>query len=714
MASVLCKINNALRILAVVFLGSTGLITISAENPQGNILILNSYHFGFTWSDSIVQGILGSLPPQTQISVEYMDTKRFAYESMAPLVLNQLSNKYRQNMPDGIITSDDNALRFMLEYHEDLFPDVPLIFCGVNQEPPELSSHRDHLTGLFEHNDHLDTLKTALRLLPRTKRIYFITDNTTSGKIQSKALHQIAEKQLGSIEAVFLNQDGQINLKRIESNLETAPDDSIVYFSDFNLDDQSRQIDFRSVLPELTRNFSIPFFSSFDSYLELGIVGGKINSGYYQGEYAANLLLQVLKGIPPDNIDLHSENPNKYIFNVKELERFGISQQDLPAGSILINSETSIFQQALHWLLPIIIAALFFFLLSFALLISNYKRRIAEKNLAREQMLFKSMLDSTPDHIYFKDKESRFLKINSALAEFLNISDPEAAVGKRTEELLPSDRATINIKIEKEILSTGEPAINHEECIGQVNNIPRWMSNTKIPLRNEVGSIIGTFGISRDISLRKEALKKLEESLEEKETLLREVHHRVKNNLAMIISLISLQASLTEDSIVAGFYTTLQNRIYSISLVHERIYHSTNLSGIYLKEYIQELVESIIAAIGSRFPDISLEIKIDQIALPLEKAIPLGIILNELITNVLKHGFSTGKSNILSIVAASDSKTISVTVRDNGAGFPESHNPASPESLGFRLIQALTAQLNGSFTWGTEGGAWSSLTFPLV
>ncbi len=691
----------------------TVVLPVYPDAPQQTILILNSYHSGYPWSDSIVQGIKSVIPPEIQISIEYMDTKRFSYARMEPHIHDFLHEKYREKLPAGIISTDDNALTFLLAHHEDIFPNVPLVFCGVNQTPPDLHLHRDHTTGLFENNEHRETLLTALKLLPRTKKIYFINDNTVSGTVQYNKIRAIAEADLTGLETVFLNEDRRINLERIYTALKNAPPDSMVYFADLNIDDRENTIDYQVVLPELTSAYSPPVFASIDTYLPYGIVGGKVTSGFHQGELAAKMVLETLNGKPPGEISIESTLPNRYIFNAKQLKRFGISRDSLPANSILINNEPSVFIQALGWILPVLLMALFFFILASALLFNMYRRRKAEKALAYEQMLIKSMLDNIPDHIYFKDEKSRYLKINAAMARYFGLQNPEDAEGLSNKDFLPGDYAVFMQETEKKIFESGHPVTIEEASFTAIGKPLRWESNIKIPLINEKGETIGTMGVSRDISQQKTIKEELEKSLHEKEVLLREIHHRVKNNLTMIVSLISLQEGDIEDPHTVSFYASLRNRIHSISLIHERIYRSSDFTRINIKEYIEDLSQSIAAAFGSQYSDLTIDIDADETSLVLEKAIPAGIILNELITNSLKHGMNNDGKNILAIASHKEGNLLIITVRDMGSGFPESFKPEQSSSLGFRLIQALTAQLDGTFIWSNSEGAESRISFPL-
>jgi two-component sensor histidine kinase len=205
---------------------------------------------------------------------------------------------------------------------------------------------------------------------------------------------------------------------------------------------------------------------------------------------------------------------------------------------------------------------------------------------------------------------------------------------------------------------------------------------------------------------------KLRTSLWEKEILLKEIHHRVKNNLLVVSSILDLQLDYIEDAKLQKVLQDIQGRIYSMTLIHKKLYQSTSLAQVNFREYLEELT-SILLYSYQADQTIDLQLDIENIDLNIETAHPCGLIINELISNSLKHAFPTDKIGkiILGLHRCPNSKNIILTVRDNGVGFPANFAWQETESLGLQLVQTLTKQLQGQLEVKQENGTCFQFTF---
>ena len=218
-------------------------------------------------------------------------------------------------------------------------------------------------------------------------------------------------------------------------------------------------------------------------------------------------------------------------------------------------------------------------------------------------------------------------------------------------------------------------------------------------------------GVDFDITEQRNQELKIKNSLEEKETLLKEVYHRVKNNLQVITSLFNLQSSTLPDGDSKSVIAEASSRIFSMSLVHEKLYRSKDLSSIQLNEYIQDLCLNFSQASGLSDRNIKFELNLQPLTVDLDTAIPLGLILNELITNCLKHAFKQQESGVVSIILnKTDDQQIELTVSDNGHN--ETHNSiAGSKTLGLQLINSLCNQLDGVIHQDVSNGTTMTITF---
>jgi PAS domain S-box-containing protein len=214
-----------------------------------------------------------------------------------------------------------------------------------------------------------------------------------------------------------------------------------------------------------------------------------------------------------------------------------------------------------------------------------------------------------------------------------------------------------------------------------------------------------------DITDRKRAEGLLTTSLKEKELLLREIHHRVKNSLQLISSLLTLQASEIDDKKIIAKYKESENRIHTIALIHESLYQSTNISNINFRDYVEILIEDIINSYGVSTNKIKTTLELGNYNLGIETAIPLGLIINELISNSLKHAFNGYDKGEIKIILEKNDETYTLTVKDNGIGLPEGFKFIETNSLGILLINSLVNQLEGKLDVEVNDGTLVTITF---
>ncbi len=206
--------------------------------------------------------------------------------------------------------------------------------------------------------------------------------------------------------------------------------------------------------------------------------------------------------------------------------------------------------------------------------------------------------------------------------------------------------------------------------------------------------------------------KRLRASLDKKEVLLKEIGHRVKNNLQIISSLLSLQSRDIQDELALRAFQVSQDRIRAMALVHEKLYQSDDLSRIDFGEYIKSLATDLGSSYGLSSRDIDLKIDVDNILLGVDTAIPCGVIVNELVANSLKHAFPGGRSGEIAISFRKVDGQYTMIFKDDGVGLPEDLDISHPSSLGLTIVKALTGQLGGTISLGRNGGCEVTITFP--
>ncbi|MBN2029252.1 HAMP domain-containing protein [bacterium] len=220
--------------------------------------------------------------------------------------------------------------------------------------------------------------------------------------------------------------------------------------------------------------------------------------------------------------------------------------------------------------------------------------------------------------------------------------------------------------------------------------------------------------LQKELVERLKAEERIKASLKEKDVLLKEIHHRVKNNLQVICSLLYLQSKKAKDQQALSMFKESENRIRSMALIHEELYQSEDIVHIDFADYVQRLTHNLSNSYGIGMGRIDMSLKIDNVSLSIDKAIPCGLIINELVSNSLKYGFPDGSEGHIHVRLVSENENhIALTVEDNGIGLPKGFDFGKTDTLGLQLVHTLTRQLKGQIEWHSNDGASFKITFPV-
>jgi signal transduction histidine kinase len=348
------------------------------------VVMINSYHEGYAWTDSIVRGVRSALDSATvpiDLDIEYLDRRRYDNAETSENSAEFFKRKFAHIPVDLVIASDDVAVRFLLRRRDTLFSNVPVVFCGVNEFHgssayvslnPEI---RPWLTGVLERVDVDSTVDVALRLNPDTRSLVTVgEDSATYYERDLKRTHP--ELSVSRI----LAQD--LPLDELGKQLRALKPHTIVLVSYFSRDSTGHWLSISDSIRFVCEHSPVPVYGLNWTALGLGIVGGKLTDGYQQGRRAGKIALSVLNGASPAALGIQRDSPNTYGFDYAQLARFGIPVSLVPAGSVVINRPKSFYAVHPVWVWgggSFVLAESFIIAL---LLIQRRRRRKAERSLA--------------------------------------------------------------------------------------------------------------------------------------------------------------------------------------------------------------------------------------------------------------------------------------------------------------------------------------------
>jgi len=345
------------------------------------VLVLNSYHPGFEWTETIVSGIRSEFEktePDIELTLEYMDTKKYDPTEIFPYLKELYQLKYQKVRFDVIITTDNDALDFLLMNRNQLFPGVPVVFTAFNNLNDSLIAGHTGITGVVEDFDIKGTLDLALHLHPGTENVAVISDITSTDAANRERLEQIKpefEERLNFIDLAGLSvADLQIALTQLPKNT------VILLFNLYRLA-QGDVFTLEEGITLISESSNLPIYSMWESRVKSGILGGIVISGEMQGQYAAKMAIRIMNGETPADIPILRESPNIPMFNYAQLQRFGLALSSLPEGSIVFNKPDTFYSRYKNYILGVLIFGSVLILIIIALLISITRRRQAEKAL---------------------------------------------------------------------------------------------------------------------------------------------------------------------------------------------------------------------------------------------------------------------------------------------------------------------------------------------
>ncbi|NOX15340.1 MAG: PAS domain S-box protein [Epsilonproteobacteria bacterium] len=486
------------KIFLFIFLVSN----IFALSDAKNILLVHSYHRGYRWSDDISKVFEKKYGnnPNTSLTTVYMDTKKVATMTYFDRLFDLYDEQFKGRRFDLVIASDNNALEFVIRYHEHLFKNLPVVFLGINNFDESMiyeNNMRQYTTGVAENVDIAKNIDLILKIHKKVKNIVIINDRSKTGYAIRRDIFRVLPRYKHKVHFEYIDD---ISLKNLKTKISHLPKDTVILWVLMFKDKTGRKYIYKESLRQVRAISNVPIYGLWNFYLGKGIVGGLLTSAYSQARVASKMIDKILKGAKPRDIPILKKSPNEYMFDYNELVKYKIKIPKSIKKYKVINKPFSFYEQykQLVWgtISVFFVITLILILLAFNVI----KRRKSEKELKNQLKFIRVLMDTIPNPINYKDINGKYIGCNKAFADLFN-STRENIIGKSVYDFFDGDWAKEQSKKDEELLLK-KGTDNFEKTLHFPDGRARVVSYSKTAYENIDGNLGGIVSVMDDITQR--------------------------------------------------------------------------------------------------------------------------------------------------------------------------------------------------------------------
>jgi PAS domain S-box-containing protein len=471
------KIVSSFSLLCLFLLIFFGSSALAAKNDsKSHVLLFNSYHKGYLWSDEITRGVEENLTKNgVMLHVEYMDTKRHFDENYLSLLSQLLLLKHAKYQYDVVIVSDNSAFEFIKNRGQAIFGNTPIIFCGLNYLTGADLKGMAHVSGVNEEADLEGNINLIQRLHPQRHKLVVVSDNTITGQKIQQEVHRIQQRLPRDGLEIELVYD--VTISELIEKLRSLDGNTSLLFTFFFRDRNGVFLEYDESIATVVENTDVPIYVSWKFSMRDGVVGGYLTDGYGQGQEAAEKANLILAGTPVSEIPITWKSPHRFCLEYALLKKFNVDFNRIPEGVEILHPPPTFVQEYREQIIKVGIIIGVLILLVFALAYGLIRSTRAEETLRRAENFISNIIDSMPSVLVGVDAKGRVTHWNSRARVATGLSDLQA-IGQPLEQAFPrlsTEMAQVQEAMRtREVMQQARQAhnVDNETCFEDVTVYP--------------------------------------------------------------------------------------------------------------------------------------------------------------------------------------------------------------------------------------------------
>jgi PAS domain S-box-containing protein len=656
-------------------------VNIFASAVPKDILLVHSYHRGYKWSDDISKVFESKFEKSAEASLTtvYMDTKKVATTLYFDRLFELYEEQFKNRGFDLVVAADNNALEFIIRYHEHLFKDLPVVFLGINNFDDAMiyeNNMRSYMTGVVEKVDIKKNIDLILKIHPSLEKLVIINDRSRTGYALKRDINQVLPKYKDKLKFEYIDNMSIEDLKNKVKNL--PPRTAILWVLLFK-DKAGNFFTHKESLRQVREVSSTPIYGLWDFYLGEGIVGGILTSATAQAHSAVKMVDKILKGADPRKMPILKKSPNKYMFDYNELKEYNIKVPDDIDIYEEINKPFSFYEEYKYLVWSTIIIIIIVSIILVLLAINVMKRKKSELALSSQLKFIAVLMDTIPNPMNYKNLNGQYVGCNKAFADLLG-KTKEEVLGKSVFDFFPKEWAKEQRQKDRELLKD-EATDNFEMTLHLPDGSSRVMTYNKTVYSNIDGNIGGIVTVMDDITERNQQKQFLiqQSKLAEMGEMVGAIAHQWNEPLVELSAILQdmefsyIQGEMSEKK-MRDFVNESMIQIQYMSQTHKDFRNflkpSTKKIIFCAKKALDEVLEIIGRQVFYSHIKLSVICKDEYVQVFGYENEFKQVLLN-IINNAKNKMVSTKKGKNITIQIEAKKNSASINIRDDGGAIPK-------------------------------------------